>query len=362
MHRRATAAGPYPARTSVRVPTRGRPRPESLADLLGGRRGAMDATLPCAGVRGSAGCWVASRCGAACSAAVLAVGRRWRAGGWRRGDRPRSVLIGLLGGLRGGADRVAHRQGRGLLPAPECSPTRPARWPGRSASWCGGRCSVWWSARCWATDPVAAGPGAAAGVRPGQLGVGGDLRAAGGGVRAAVRWAGRCSRSWWPGSALTWPLVAAALAVSWVVLRRSLPAGHPGLRHPVTVDPDAPPGEPGAGLTVRVGGARAKKWRGRHGGSGLSGRVRYSVVGPGCDPVTARISGLFRGMAPLRAAWVGRPIRCVGQKTGPPRPDRGCQAVRPARFRRSPVAGSDPGVGGPPTHPGSPQPFGNRRP
>ncbi|PZF85235.1 DUF3159 domain-containing protein, partial [Micromonospora deserti] len=34
--------------------------------------------------------------------------------------------------------------------------------------------------------------------------------------------------------ALTWPLVAAALAVSWVAVRRSLPAGHPGLRHPVT--------------------------------------------------------------------------------------------------------------------------------
>ncbi|TDC64477.1 DUF3159 domain-containing protein, partial [Micromonospora sp. KC207] len=35
--------------------------------------------------------------------------------------------------------------------------------------------------------------------------------------------------------ALTWPLVATALAVSWLVIRRSLPAGHPGLRHPVTV-------------------------------------------------------------------------------------------------------------------------------
>jgi hypothetical protein len=32
--------------------------------------------------------------------------------------------------------------------------------------------------------------------------------------------------------ALTWPLVAACLAVSWWVIRRSLPAGHPGLRHP----------------------------------------------------------------------------------------------------------------------------------
>jgi hypothetical protein len=34
--------------------------------------------------------------------------------------------------------------------------------------------------------------------------------------------------------ALTWPLVAACLAVSWWVVRRSLPPGHPGLRHPQT--------------------------------------------------------------------------------------------------------------------------------
>ena len=31
---------------------------------------------------------------------------------------------------------------------------------------------------------------------------------------------------------LTWPLVAACLAVSWWVLRRALPPGHPGIRHP----------------------------------------------------------------------------------------------------------------------------------
>jgi Protein of unknown function (DUF3159) len=46
---------------------------------------------------------------------------------------------------------------------------------------------------------------------------------------------------WWSGwvvalgvarVVLTWPLVAATLAVSAVVLRRSLPDGHPGLRHP----------------------------------------------------------------------------------------------------------------------------------
>lgn len=46
---------------------------------------------------------------------------------------------------------------------------------------------------------------------------------------------------WWTGwvlaltvarVALSWPLVTATLAASAVVLRRSLPAGHPGLRHP----------------------------------------------------------------------------------------------------------------------------------
>ena len=48
---------------------------------------------------------------------------------------------------------------------------------------------------------------------------------------------------WWSGwvvalgvarVALTWPLVAATLAASAVVLRKSLPEGHPGLRHPRT--------------------------------------------------------------------------------------------------------------------------------
>ncbi len=46
---------------------------------------------------------------------------------------------------------------------------------------------------------------------------------------------------WWSGwvvalgvarVALSWPLVAATVAVSAVVLRKALPAGHPGLRHP----------------------------------------------------------------------------------------------------------------------------------
>jgi hypothetical protein len=48
---------------------------------------------------------------------------------------------------------------------------------------------------------------------------------------------------WWTGAvvalgvariALSWPLVAATVAVSAVVLRRSLPPDHPGIRHPAT--------------------------------------------------------------------------------------------------------------------------------
>ncbi|MER7007048.1 DUF3159 domain-containing protein [Dactylosporangium sp. NPDC000555] len=51
---------------------------------------------------------------------------------------------------------------------------------------------------------------------------------------------------WWAGqvlwlaaaqTVLTWPLVAACLAVSWWVLRRSLPQGHPGIRHPRVLQP-----------------------------------------------------------------------------------------------------------------------------
>lgn len=38
---------------------------------------------------------------------------------------------------------------------------------------------------------------------------------------------------------LSYPLIAVCLAVSWWVLRRHLPAGHPGIRHPVV--PDAEP-------------------------------------------------------------------------------------------------------------------------
>jgi Protein of unknown function (DUF3159) len=44
---------------------------------------------------------------------------------------------------------------------------------------------------------------------------------------------------------LTWPLILACLALSWPVLRRALPPGHPGLLHPRV--PDAVGGPPYSG-------------------------------------------------------------------------------------------------------------------
>jgi len=47
--------------------------------------------------------------------------------------------------------------------------------------------------------------------------------------------------------ALTWPLVVACIALSWTVLRRALPAGHPGLRHPRVPNADGGPPYSGPG-------------------------------------------------------------------------------------------------------------------
>ena len=44
-------------------------------------------------------------------------------------------------------------------------------------------------------------------------------------------------------AALTWPLIAGCLAASWWVVRRALPPGHPGLRHPVPAGTPAPAAE-----------------------------------------------------------------------------------------------------------------------
>jgi hypothetical protein len=71
-----------------------RTRPESLASLLGGRRGAVDATLPPVAFVGGwllAGESIVAGVIAALVTAAAVAGYRLR-----RGDRPRAVVIGLL--------------------------------------------------------------------------------------------------------------------------------------------------------------------------------------------------------------------------------------------------------------------------
>ncbi|HYN94932.1 MAG TPA: DUF3159 domain-containing protein [Pilimelia sp.] len=205
-------------------------RDDALVDLLGGRRGAVEATLP--PVAFGAGWWAAGEsvwAGVLCAALTAAVVAGWRL---RRGHRPRAVLLGLLGVCVAAA--IAIRTGRAadffLLQV-----------VGNAAS-----------ALAWLVSIVVRWPllGVVVGAVLGQ-------RARWRRDRALLRAYGRASGVWVvqyvlrlavlvplyaadqvlaltvARAALTWPLVAACLAVSWWVLRRSLPAAHPGLRHPV---------------------------------------------------------------------------------------------------------------------------------
>ncbi|MCW3840006.1 DUF3159 domain-containing protein [Micromonospora yasonensis] len=223
------------------TPERERPsrdRPESLADVLGGRRGAVDATVP--PVAFAVGWLVAGLWGGV----VAAVAAGAAVAGWRlrRGDRPRSVLIGLLAVCV--AALIALRTGRAtdffLLQLASNAA----------------------SGLAWAVSIVIRWPllGVVVGAALGQRGRWRRdpalLRAY---ARASWVWAATYLLRlavfvplWLGGQVLslvvarvvlTWPLVAAALAVSWLVIRRSLPPGHPGLRHPaVPSDADSPVG------------------------------------------------------------------------------------------------------------------------
>ncbi|WP_329101541.1 DUF3159 domain-containing protein [Micromonospora sp. NBC_01699] len=215
-----------------------RDRPESLADLLGGRRGGWDATVP--PVAFGVGWLLADGSVWYGTLAALVVGVA--VAGWRlrRGDRPASVLVGLLAVCL--AALVVLRTGRAsdffLLQLVSNAASALAwlvsillRWPllgvvvgtllgqrgrwrrdpdllraYRRGSW------VWvcqYLVRLLVFVPLYAADQVVALV----------------GARVA----------------LTWPLVAGCVAVSWWVIRRTLPAGHPGLRHPVDPAPAPAP-------------------------------------------------------------------------------------------------------------------------
>jgi hypothetical protein len=203
--------------------------PESLADLLGGRRAALDATVPAIGfvagwLAGGRSIWIGTGVAVLCALAVSL----WRL---RRGDRPRAVLVGLLGVCV--AALIALRTGRAedffLLQIFSNAASALAwvvsiviRWPllglvvgavlGQKTRWRRDPALLRAYTRgswVWVLQYVV------------RLAVFLPLYAAGQVVALGVARV-----------ALTWPLVAACLAVSWWVIRRSLPDGHPGLRHP----------------------------------------------------------------------------------------------------------------------------------
>jgi hypothetical protein len=206
-----------------------RDRPESLADLLGGGRGAIDATLP--PVAFGAG-WLAtgqSIWGGVIAALLVGVAvAGWR---WRRGLPPRAVLIGLFAVFV--AALIALRTGRAsdffLLQLVSNAASALAwlvsiavRWPllGVVVGTALGQRGR------WRRDPAL--------LRAYQRGsaiwvLQYVVRLA---VFVPLYYADQVVALVGARAALTWPLVTACLALSWWVIRRSLPAGHPGLRHP----------------------------------------------------------------------------------------------------------------------------------
>lgn len=205
-------------------------QPESLSQLLNGRRAAVDATLPAVGfavgwLLAGQSIWAGAGAAVACAIGVSV----WRL---RTGDKPRAVLIGLFGVCL--AALIALRTGQAedffLLQLLSNAASALAwtvsivmRWPLLGIV-VGG---VLGQRTRWRRDPAL-------------------LRAYSRGswvwvlqyvIRVAVFLplyaAGQVI--WLTGAriALTWPLIAACITVSWWVIRRNLPDGHPGLRHPV---------------------------------------------------------------------------------------------------------------------------------
>jgi hypothetical protein len=206
-------------------------KPESLARLLGGGRGAVDATVP---VVAFVGVWLGTGqsvlWGALAAIATAAGIAAWRL---RTGRRPRAVLVGVLAVCASAL--VALYTGRAedffliqifsnAASAVAWALSIVLRWPllGVVVG------TVLGQKTRWRRDPVLH----RAYSRASWVWVCQYL------VRLAVfipLWAaGSVTALGVARVALTWPLIAACLAVSWWVLQRALPADHPGVRHPVT--------------------------------------------------------------------------------------------------------------------------------
>jgi hypothetical protein len=213
---------------------------ESLADLLGGKRAAIDGTL---GPLAFGVAYVVSGHSVAASV-VAALILSALLGAWRltRGDKPRAVLVGVLGVVIAAAI---------------------ALYTGHAEDFFLARIAVnVASGLAWAVSIVIRWPllGVVVGTVLGQKGrwrKDPDLLRAYG--RASWVWAGLYVVRvlvwvplWWFGqtealalaqSVMAWPLLTVCIALSWVVIRRTLPSGHPGMRHPVNPAAPAPSAE-----------------------------------------------------------------------------------------------------------------------
>jgi hypothetical protein len=217
------------------MPCAAKPAPESLRELLGGRGGAIDATVPVVvfviGFTAAQALVARSPIAWAGGAAVLAA---VALGAFRlaRGRQPRAVLLGLLGVAV--AALVALYTGRAVDFFLVQIVTNAA------------------SALAWAVSIVIRWPllglvvGTALGNRTAWRRDPDLLR---GYQRASWAWVAQylvrlgvfvplylADQVVALGVArvlLTWPLVAVSVAVSWPLLQSALPVGHPGIRHPV---------------------------------------------------------------------------------------------------------------------------------
>jgi hypothetical protein len=209
-------------------------QPETLAELLNGRRAAVDASLPAVGfVVG----WLAfgdSIWAGAIAAVIVAIGLSvWRL---RKGDKPRAVLIGLLVVCVAALIALYTGKAENFFLLQLLSNGASAlvwiisivvRWPllGIVVG------TVLGQRTKWRRDPAllkAYSRGSWVWVAQYVIRVAVFLPLYQAGYLAAL------------GTArvvLSGPLVAACLAVSWWVIRRNLPADHPGLRHPVIDEP-----------------------------------------------------------------------------------------------------------------------------
>jgi hypothetical protein len=220
---------PFPPSEAPAAPEPPPGQPESLARLLGGTRGAVDATVPVVGFM--IGWLVAGRSIAVGAGVALAATAALAAYRLRQGTRPRAVLVGLL--AVGASALLALYTGRAqdfflvqmfanAVSALAWVVSIVLRWPllGLVVG------TVLGQRTRWRRDPALL----RAYGRASWIWVAQYL------VRLAVLvplWAA----GWTAALAaarvvLAWTLIPVCLAVSWWVLRRTLPPDHPGLRHP----------------------------------------------------------------------------------------------------------------------------------